>query len=631
MKRFRVKNNKEVGLMLKNIKIRPRLFLSFGIMLLLLTITGGFGAYKVDLVQDKIVNLYDHPFTVIDSLRDAHTRIIKIHRDMKNVVMYGSNRAELEAYISAINENDRIIHERLALVKERFLGDKSKLDDILMALNEWKSVREKVYSYMKAGQKDKADAVHKQEAARLIKKIESDMEYFINFARNKAAEFIKSAQQSEDEAYRLIFIVIIASVIISLIIAITITNSIVSPLRMAVSIADRMALGDMTSEIGAVTEDETGQLLVSMDNMVKAMHNLAVASDRIALGDIAVEITPLSEKDTLGKSMQNMTQHLKEMAYAANRIAEGDLSVNVMPRFEKDVLGNALAHMIKSLRDQTKDISEAVNVIASSIAQIMASSSQLASSSSETAASVSETTSTVEEVRQTAGVSSQKAQYVSDTARKVVDVSQTGGKAVEDTVVGINGIKEQMESIAESIVSLSEQSQAVGEIIATVNDLAEQSNLLAVNASIEAARAGEHGKGFAVVAQEVRSLAEQSKQSTAQVRGILNEIQKATTKAVMVTEQGTKAVASGVKQASDAGEAIRSLAKTITESSNAAVQIVASSRQQLVGMDQVAQAMENIKQASLQNADSIKQVEAASKTLNDLIQKLKQIAGTYSM
>jgi len=617
--------------MLKNIKIRPRLFLSFGIMLLLLTITGGFGAYKVDLVQDKIVNLYDHPFTVIDSLRDAHTRIIKIHRDMKNVVMYGSNRAELEAYISAINENDRIIHERLALVKERFLGDKSKLDDILMALNEWKSVREKVYSYMKAGQKDKADAVHKQEAARLIKKIESDMEYFINFARNKAAEFIKSAQQSEDEAYRLIFIVIIASVIISLIIAITITNSIVSPLRMAVSIADRMALGDMTSEIGAVTEDETGQLLVSMDNMVKAMHNLAVASDRIALGDIAVEITPLSEKDTLGKSMQNMTQHLKEMAYAANRIAEGDLSVNVMPRFEKDVLGNALAHMIKSLRDQTKDISEAVNVIASSIAQIMASSSQLASSSSETAASVSETTSTVEEVRQTAGVSSQKAQYVSDTARKVVDVSQTGGKAVEDTVVGINGIKEQMESIAESIVSLSEQSQAVGEIIATVNDLAEQSNLLAVNASIEAARAGEHGKGFAVVAQEVRSLAEQSKQSTAQVRGILNEIQKATTKAVMVTEQGTKAVASGVKQASDAGEAIRSLAKTITESSNAAVQIVASSRQQLVGMDQVAQAMENIKQASLQNADSIKQVEAASKTLNDLIQKLKQIAGTYSM
>src|SRR5206468_6485887 len=89
-------------------------------------------------------------------------------------------------------------------------------------------------------------------------------------------------------------------------------------------------------------------------------------------------------------------------------------------------------------------------------------------------------------------------------------------------------IQTQMESIADSVVKLSEQGQAIGEIIATVNDLAEQSNLLAVNASIEAAKAGEQGKGFAVVAQEVKSLAEQSKQATAQVRNLLNDIQKAT-------------------------------------------------------------------------------------------------------
>src|SRR4028119_1286641 len=103
-------------------------------------------------------------------------------------------------------------------------------------------------------------------------------------------------------------------------------------------------------------------------------------------------------------------------------------------------------------------------------------------------------------------------------------------------------IREQMEAIGESMMRLSEQSQAIGAIIATVDDLAQQSNLLAVNAAIEAAKAGEQGKGFAVVAQEVKSLADQSKQATTQVRTILNDIQKATGAAVMATEQGSKAV-----------------------------------------------------------------------------------------
>jgi methyl-accepting chemotaxis protein len=109
-------------------------------------------------------------------------------------------------------------------------------------------------------------------------------------------------------------------------------------------------------------------------------------------------------------------------------------------------------------------------------------------------------------------------------------------------------IHDQMESVAASILHLSEQSQAIGEIIATVTDLAERSNLLAVNAAIEAAKADEQGKGFAVVAQEVKSLAEQSKQATAQVRTILNDIQTAMSAAVMATEQGSKAVDAGVKQ-----------------------------------------------------------------------------------
>ncbi len=325
---------------------------------------------------------------------------------------------------------------------------------------------------------------------------------------------------------------------------------------------------------------------------------------------------------------------LKAVSVIAERVAAGDLTVSIPTDSRSDEVGlltQTFRKMIENLSSVTKEILDGINLLSSAASEIVASSTQVASGASETATAVSETTTTVEEVKQTAQVASQKAKYVSDSAQKAAQVSQTGKKSVEQSIEGMNRISEQMESVAESIVRLSEQSQAIGEITATVNDIAEQSNLLAVNAAIEAAKAGEHGKGFAVVAQEVKSLAEQSKQATAQVRTILMDIQKATSAAVMATEQGSKAVEVGVKQSTEAGESIRILADSISEAAQAATQIAASSQQQLVGMDQVALAMENIKQASSQNVASTKQTETAAQSLNELGQKLKQLIARFKV
>jgi methyl-accepting chemotaxis protein len=214
-------------------------------------------------------------------------------------------------------------------------------------------------------------------------------------------------------------------------------------------------------------------------------------------------------------------------------------------------------------------------------------------------------------------------------ASNTLKLAENGLDAVKKTEEGMLSLKDQVRHIAETILSLSEQTLQIGEIIASVNDIADQSNLLALNAAMEAARAGEAGRGFAVVAGEVRNLAEQSRQATAQVSSILSEIQKAANTAVMVTEKGTKSAESGVELAQSTGDSIRVIREHTQQAVAAAEQITASARQQLAGMDQITRAMQNINLGATQTQKGMEQVDKTAQNLNDLARQLTSIVQQY--
>ncbi|MQP64844.1 HAMP domain-containing protein [Niveispirillum sp. SYP-B3756] len=329
---------------------------------------------------------------------------------------------------------------------------------------------------------------------------------------------------------------------------------------------------------------------------------------------------------------RNIATPLQEITRIAERIGSGDLTVTLTPSTRADEVGtlsDTFMRMTRSLRQLMQELAEGINVLGAAGSQIVSTTAQVAASAAETATALAETSSTMEEVRKTSQLSTEKARHVADTAQATAQISATGKRAVEQSIAGINLVRDQIGAIAEAVIKLSEQSQAIGTIVASVNDLAEQSNLLAVNAAIEAARAGEQGKGFVVVATEVKSLAEQSKEATAQVRAILTDIQKATATAVLAAEQGSKAVDAGVRQSLEAGQAIENLAQNIAIATQASTQIVASNQQQQVGIDQVALAMDSIRQASTQNTVATKQAETAAHNLNALGHKLKSLVSQY--
>ncbi|MFA6209695.1 MAG: methyl-accepting chemotaxis protein [Candidatus Obscuribacterales bacterium] len=329
---------------------------------------------------------------------------------------------------------------------------------------------------------------------------------------------------------------------------------------------------------------------------------------------------------------RSVVQPLKALTDAAQKIGQGDLKYEIPKSAQNDELGalsDTFEKMVSSLRSDTQHIAEAVQVLASSVKQIVVSTSESSISSTNTAATVTQTTVSAEEVRQTTLVATQKGRYVADLAQQAAQISMAGKAAADDTVEQMNEIREQMKSIAQNMAGLTEKGQAIAEITASVDELSQQSNLLAVNASIEAARAGELGKGFAVVAQEVKALSNQSKQATAEVRKILNDIQQAAQHAAVSIEQGTRTVESAVKQSTEAGRSIESLANSVSEAASAAVQIAAASQEQLTGIDQVVTAMQGIQDATKQHVASSKQIEQAAFSLTAIQDVLEGLVAKY--
>ncbi|HQM44886.1 MAG TPA: methyl-accepting chemotaxis protein, partial [Smithellaceae bacterium] len=371
----------------------------------------------------------------------------------------------------------------------------------------------------------------------------------------------------------------------------------------------------------------------TLDAVIGPLNVAAGYVDRISKGEIPERITDSYNGDfnAIKNNLNHMLDYLSETAEAANKVAQGDLTANVKPHSEKDVLGNAFAKMLVNLRQLTHQMQKATENINHATLNISSATSEQAATVSEQAASVAETTATVEEVRQTAEQSAERAQVVSEMAANTLEVAENGLKAVKTSEEGMVSLKEQVRNIAETILSLSEQTQQIGEIIASVNDISDQSHLLALNAAMEAARAGDAGRGFAVVAGEVRNLAEQSRQATTQISGILSEIQKAANTAVMVTEQGTKRAENGVVLAQATAESISAIREHTRQVVAAAQQIAASSRQQLTGMDQITRAMESINQAAIQTQSGMQQSELGTQKLNDLSKSLTDVVQQYKL
>jgi methyl-accepting chemotaxis protein len=222
---------------------------------------------------------------------------------------------------------------------------------------------------------------------------------------------------------------------------------------------------------------------------------------------------------------------------------------------------------------------------------------------------------------------SNNAEASAEAARRALDAAEQGNRAVRDTLDGMQRIRSSVQATARKIKSLGDRSLEISEIINVINDITEQTNLLALNAAIEAARAGEAGRGFAVVADEVRKLAEHSRTATKDIAALIKAIQAETNEAVVVMEEGTKEVEIGTGLADQAGKALEAISSVVRQSAELVQEISLASKQQVRGTEGVANAMQIISGITRQTTQSARQ---AAGTVGNLVKLSEQLVDALS-
>lgn len=276
-------------------------------------------------------------------------------------------------------------------------------------------------------------------------------------------------------------------------------------------------------------------------------------------------------------------------------------------------------------RSLSAQISSAVGQIQSSSTELQAAASQQATGAKEQSAATSEITTTISELLATSRQIAESAQRVSQIADQTAGAAHSGQGMVDLTRESISGIRRQVDQIVADMLELGKKSQEIGAVLDIVSELAEQTNILAINATIEAVGAGESGLRFGVVADEIRKLADRVGGSTKEIRTLIDDVRSAVNTTVMATETGSKAVDAGARQFGDVSAAFNEISGLVTTTTEAAREIELSTKQQTTAVEQVNIAIVNVAQASKETESSSGQTLLTASQLADLSKQLMRI------
>jgi methyl-accepting chemotaxis protein len=610
------------------VTIQLKMLASFAAVLVLMGVVGWIGASQTQALAGLLGSMYDDSLIPVTHTSQVQIALMTRARDLRNVIIFASDEQQRAAAITSMAAQDKQVTDNLAAFDT--LGnlsseDKRLASDFRAAYGEYKAVTDQIVALASQGKAN--DTLAKlNDAASAVKKV-------ADLAGALTALQVADAQKSDEaglaaagQAIKMVLGVLAAAVLLGLGLGFFLSRSISKGVSVVADAIQGIAEKDLAALVANSQAIAAGDLTRSLTIVSKPV-NLK-SNDEI--GDMARSFNEMIARlqetgDAYGQMTAGLRTAVGQIAENATQLASASAQLSAASN-QAGSATQQISTTIQEVARGTQEQSASVQETTASVEQLARAIDQIAKGSQDQAKSIEQTSASVAQLNSTIAQVASISKALQSAAEQSQAAAASGGDSVQKTLRGMASIKESTNSVGVRIQELQSYSEQIGSIVEAIDDIAEQTNLLALNAAIEAARAGEHGRGFAVVADEVRKLAERSSRSTKEIADLIAQVQKGTHEAVSAMDQGSKEVDLGLELAQEAGYAL----KEIHEGTKGAVQQVgqiASAVQQMEAASQrVVSLMDSVSAVVEESTAATEEMAASSQQVGGAIEKVAAVS-----
>lgn len=607
-------------------------------------------------------------------------------------IQYSCMKFSISGFESTTQENIKFIEERKKMIDATFdqlssleieATVKANIEETKEVWKEYKNiVVDAVVSAGLMNDREMATVITTSSGEEIASKVHSKFQNVEKYLDDFGTDLNVKMDNQLATSNIIIILGMIAGSIVAGITVFLIAPSITRPVKKLMDSMNSFAHGNYNTDLKAESKDEFGEMTNQLIKLRDAQKEKIKAAQNIANG-IFEKVKPASAEDELTicfndevDTINKLTEEIEHLTDAASSgdlkvrgdigkfnggfkkiiagfnqtldtvihpinegvkvltiMATGDLRERVVGNYNGDhqLIKNSINSVAESLSSALEEVTESVSATASAANQISSSSEEMAAGANEQSAQTSEIATSIEQMTTTIINNTRNASVAASTAKNAGDKAKKGGEVVQQTIEGMNRISDVVEKSAGMVFALGKNSDKIGEIVQVIDDIADQTNLLALNAAIEAARAGEQGRGFAVVADEVRKLAERTTKATKEIASMIRTIQNETGLAVKSMEDGTREIENGKRLAKEAEVVLKEIIEVAQKVSDTVIQVAAASEEQSNSSELISKNIEGINNVTRETSQGISQIAKSSEDLSQLTINLQELIARFKI